>query len=149
MAKTAKTPKTASKTAETVTAAVVAVAGATHTGNASMERTVASIEKVRCGNLLMDAIARKVLIAIAEKTMKMEADGEGFTGDYNPAVQVTVGSITKGKSRRFIMQIAGVELSGQFAAKAFRLAQAQNRVTVRKTVEFDAEKVAQLAALLG
>lgn len=147
MAKTAKTPKTTAtaKTAETVTAVT---AGATHTGNA-MARTVASIEKVRCGNLLMDAIARKVLIAIAEKTMKMEADGEGFTGDYNPAVQVTVGSITKGKSRRFVMQIAGVELGGQFAAKAFRLAQAQNRVTVRKAVEFDAEKVAALASLLG
>jgi hypothetical protein len=111
------------------------------------EIIAASIAKVSTGDAAMDTVARRVLTAVADKSVTMAKTKAGFAGKMGTA-DITVGKVAKGKSSRYELSIGNVELGGPFAAKAYFYAAGQHKVAGVTARTFDAKEVASLAAML-
>jgi hypothetical protein len=110
--------------------------------------TIASINKLTTKDAAVDKIARTVLTRILDREVEMAPveDAEAFAGQIKD-VNVTVQKVQKGKSNRFVLEIGDLEITGNFASRAYRMAASQHRVAA-PAKSFDGAKVAAVASLL-
>ena len=111
-------------------------------------KSVAAIKAKRStGNAKLDAVGEKVLYGIHEGRLKF-AEKEGtYTGQLGKA-QVSVRKEAKGKTNRIILNVAGTEITGEFAARAYKMAFSSLNKKGRKATEVDEKQVASVLSLL-
>ena len=111
-------------------------------------KSVESIKANRStGNELLDTLGTKVLYGIHEGKLTFTESEGSYKGQLGKAM-VSVRKEAKGKVNRIILDVAGTEITGEFAARAFKMAHASLNKKGRSTIEVDEEKVASVLDLL-
>ena len=112
-----------------------------------------SVDKIKStGTPEVDNIASKLLEKIWSKDLAMASriSKEGvqeFAGEISET-EITVGKVANGKSSRYVLAVGDLKITGPYAAKAYGYSNGQHKTgTVGKTVEFDEEVVAEVAAI--
>lgn len=116
------------KSAASVSVSSTKTAAPVKTVQSAQDRFAQSIAKVKStGDAKADQIATAVVTRIFNRELKMTGTPEtGFTGKIKKST-VKLTKIKMGKSNRMILSVGGVEIGGQFAAKAFTYATTQNK----------------------
>lgn len=110
-------------------------------------------EKRSTGSELLDNLGDKVLTKIFEGKVKFNecddwnSDGSGFEGTIGKA-EITVFKQPKGKVTRTVLNVAGTEILGEYAARAYKMAYASVNKKGRKTIEVNVAEVNDVMALL-
>ena len=111
-------------------------------------KSVSSIVANRStGSAILDQLGSKVLYGINEGKLTFKETDEGFVGKMGKAT-ISVGKIVKGKTNRTILDVAGTEIQGEFAARAYKMAFSSLNKKGRKAVEVDEDQVNDVLALL-
>ena len=72
------------------------------------------------GSESLDKVGEKVLYAIHDGNLTFQETKTGYVGTLGKA-QVQVDKISKGKVNRTILNVAGLEIQGEFAARAYKM----------------------------
>ncbi len=117
------------------------------------EKSVEGIkEKRSTGNEMLDNLGSKVLYAIYEGRLNLVESVEGsdnFIGQLGNA-NISINKVPHGtKNTRIILDVAGIEIQGEFAARAFKMAHAKQYNSGRKSIQVDESQVQDVMALLG
>lgn len=99
------------------------------------------------GSDALDELGSKVLYGINEGKVKFVETMNGFEGQMGKAV-VSISKVTKGKVKRTILDVSGFEIQGEFAARAYKMANSSLNKKGRKTIQVDEEQVNDVMALL-
>jgi hypothetical protein len=111
-------------------------------------KSVASIAAKRStGSTVLDQLGSKVLYGIKEGKLAFTETESGYEGKMGKA-SITVGLVPKGKVNRTVLNVAGTEIQGEFAARAYKMAHASLNKKGRKAVEVDEAQVADVMSLL-
>lgn len=128
--------KNAIKTSENKSAAIFA-------------KSIASIiAKRSTGNTKLDALGSKVLFAIKEGRLAFVQNDDSFDGTLGKG-EISVYKVAHGeKNTRTILNVAGIEITGEFAARAYKMANSQLNKPGRKSLVIDEAKVDEVCSLL-
>lgn len=111
-------------------------------------KSVESIKANRStGSAKLDAVGEKVLYGIFDGKLKFEATDDGYEGVMGKAA-VSVSKVAKGKVKRTVLEVAGMEIQGEFAARAYKMAHASLNKKGRKTIEVDEAQAESVLDLL-
>ena len=112
-----------------------------------------SVDKIKStGTPEVDNIAKKLLEKIWSKDLAMNSrisveGAQEFAGEISET-EITVGKVAQGKSSRFVLAVGDLKITGGFASKAYAYSNGQHKTgVIGKTVEFDAELVAEVAEI--
>tara|TARA_R110001592_G_scaffold153282_8_gene381604 strand:- start:389 stop:805 length:417 start_codon:yes stop_codon:yes gene_type:complete len=116
----------------------------------NFERSVENIkEKRSSGNVKLDNLGSKILYGIHEGRLTFKETDNGFAGELN-TVAVSLTKVPHGtKSTRIVLGVAGMEIGGEFAARAYKMAHASLNKKGRKAINVDESKVEDVMSLLG
>lgn len=150
MTKALKTSKATKASKKSLKAEVV-------TMTASQKNFVKSLMNIRekrsTGSELLDKLGDKVLTGIFEGKVKFNesndwnSSGSGFEGTLGKA-EITVFKQPKGKVTRTVLNVAGTEIFGEYAARAYKMAHASVNKKGRKTIEVNEAEVNNVMGLL-
>jgi hypothetical protein len=108
----------------------------------------AIMAKRSTGNAKLDALGSKILYAIHDKRLTFVEDEGSFEGSLGQA-EISVYKVAHGKkSTRTVLNVAGIEIQGEFAARAYKMADSQVNKTGRKSIVVDEAKVDEVCSLL-
>jgi DNA-directed RNA polymerase beta' subunit len=115
-------------------------------------KSVSSIMANRStGNAKLDQVGSKILYGINEGRLQFAGSKEdGYTGTLGQA-EVTISKVAHGeKSTRTVLEVAGMSIQGEFAARAFKMAEAQIKKAsgTSRGVVVDEDQVDEVSALL-
>ena len=99
------------------------------------------------GSEALDQLGSKVLYGINEGKVTFQETMNGFEGQMGKAL-VSISKVAKGKVKRTILDVAGFEIQGEFAARAYKMANSSLNKKGRKVVEVDEDQVNDVLALL-
>ncbi len=117
----------------------------------NFEKSVESIKQNRStGNPTLDALGSKVLYGIFNKELTFkESEEDLYEGTLGKA-SISITKVPHGtKNTRIILNVAGIEIQGEFAARAFKMAHASLNKKGRKSIQVDEAQVNDVMALLG
>jgi hypothetical protein len=140
----AKASKTVAKGATKVAKVEISKA------QANFNKSVEAIKTNRStGNATLDALGAKVLHRIFDGKLTFTEDWDegSFNGKLGEA-EITVGKVAHGKNNRTVLNVAGVQIQGEFAARAYKMAHASLNKKGRKTIEVDEDQVNDVMSLL-
>ena len=110
----------------------------------------AIVAKRSTGSSKLDAIGTKVLYGIHEGKLQFAQgeDYDGFEGTLGKA-QVCVYKQSKGKVNETVLEVAGMQIRGEFAARAYKMAFSSLNKKGRKSIEVDEVQAESVLDLLG
>jgi hypothetical protein len=130
----------------------------TKTATTEVEKTPAqinfekSVERIKenrsTGNAQLDELGSKILYGIHEGKLKFAEAENGYEGKLGKA-DISVKKVPHGeKSTRIVLGVAGMEIQGEFAARAYKMAHASLNKKGRKSIQVDEEQVNDVMSLL-
>ena len=117
----------------------------------SFEKSLENIkEKRSTGNAKLDSVGDKVLTALYEGRLNLEGDeANGYHGKLGEA-PISITRIPHGtKSTRLILGVAGLQIQGEYAARAHKMTYAKHNKKGRASINVDEAQVDDVCALLG
>jgi hypothetical protein len=106
-------------------------------------------EKRSSGNSQIDELGCKILTLMYNKKLTFKETSEDLYEGTIGKANVTISKVAHGtKSTRIILNVAGQEIQGEFAARAFKMAHASLNKKGRASIQVDESKLNDVISLL-